>query len=55
MIQRVNHLNLKQEIWLKQRMNQKESMIRVILDLKRPWYSQIYVIIMMHTYFLRET
>ena len=33
MIQRINHLNLEQEIGLKQQMNQKESI--VTLDLKR--------------------
>ena len=35
-------------------MNQKESMIIITLDLKRPWQGQIYVIIVMHTYLLRE-
>ena len=35
MIQRINHLNLEQEIRLKI-MIQKESMIIVTLDLKRP-------------------
>ena len=35
-------------------MNQKEDMIIVTLDLKHPWQSQIYVIIMMHIYFLKD-
>ena len=34
MIQRINHLNLKQEIGLKQMMNEKEDIILVTLDLK---------------------
>ena len=34
-------------------MNEKETMIIVTSDLKRPWWGQIYVIIMMHTYLLR--
>ena len=37
MIQQFNHLNLEQEIGLKQIMNQKEDMIIVTLDLKRLW------------------
>ena len=37
MIQRINHLNLEQEIGLKQMMNQKEDMIIVTLYLKSPW------------------
>ena len=36
MIQRINNLNLEQEIALKLMMNQKEDMIIVTLDLKRP-------------------
>ena len=34
-------------------MNEKETMIIVTSDLKRPWWGQIYVIIVMHTYLLR--
>ena len=34
-------------------MNEKEAMIIVTSDLKRPWWGQIYVIIVMHTYLLR--
>ena len=34
MIQRINHLNLKQEIGLKQMTNEKEDIILVTLDLK---------------------
>ena len=34
-------------------MNEKETMIIVASDLKRPWWGQIYVIIVMHTYLLR--
>ena len=37
MIQRINNLNLEQEIALKLMMNQKEDMVIVTLDLKRPW------------------
>ena len=36
MIQRINNLNLEQEIALKLMMNQKEDMVIVTLDLKRP-------------------
>ena len=35
MIKRTNHLNLKQEIGLKQMMNHEESMIIVTWNLKR--------------------
>ena len=45
---------LEQEIGLKQLMNQKEDMIIVRLDLKRQWQDQIYVIILIHTYLLKE-
>ena len=37
MIQQINHLNLKEEIVLKEMMNQKEGMILVTLDLKHSW------------------
>ena len=37
MIKRINHLNLEQEIRLKQVMNQKWSMKIVIFDLKPQW------------------
>ena len=36
-------------------MNQKEDMIIVLLDLKRPWQDQNYLIIVIHTYFLIRT
>ena len=36
MIQRISHLNLEQEIGLKQMMNRKGCMIIVTPDLKRP-------------------
>ena len=36
-------------------MNEKETMIIVTSDLKRPWWGQIYVIIVMHTYLLGES
>ena len=36
MIQRINHLNLEQEIGLKYLMNQKEGMMIVTLELKHP-------------------
>ena len=35
-------------------MNQKEYTIIVTLDLKHPWSDQIYVIIAMHIYLLKE-
>ena len=54
MIQQINHLKLEQENGLKWMMNQKEDMMIITLDLKRPWWGQIYVIIVIYTYLLKE-
>ena len=35
--QRMKHLNIEQEIGLKQMINQKDNMIIVTIDLKHPW------------------
>ena len=53
-MQRINYLNVGQEIELKWMMNQKESMIIVTLNLKFQWWDKTYVITVMHTYLLNE-
>ena len=40
--------------WVEINDESKGNMIIVTLDLKRPWQGQIYVIIVMHAYLLRE-
>ena len=61
MLQRIKHLDLEQKIGWREIMNHKDTlwyesyfMIMAALNLKCQWYGHIYVIIVMHKYFLVE-